>query len=384
MNPTPVTAEESSTDSATNPPTAEKEGPGQTAVADRSAASRRMGLGVLVVCAGVLAALPLIDVSIPVVLPGPISSPGSMQILGIGLVFAGLAVSYDLLFGFTGLLSLGHALYFALGVYGTNLLMDVLELPYAVAALIAVVGVATIAAALGALALRARGVAFAMVTLAYAEVFSILVLADPLRISGGEEGLALASAQVPDFLNGVMNSHRRYWLALVFLVVTYAIARAATSSLAGRVWEAVRENEDRVELLGLKPFGFKLLAFTLGCTLAGAGGSVYLLLVRGANPGVAGANFTLALLVMVVLGGAGRLWGAALGGLVYGLLDLRLGALGNSGVLDGLPDWVERVLSEPLFVLGTLFVLLMVFAPGGIAGLADWLIPDRTRGRERP
>lgn len=344
---------------------------------------RRVAGLVLAACLMFLAVLPFVDVSVPVLLPGPVSSPGSMQILGIGLVFAGLAVSYDLLFGYTGLLSFGHALYFALGVYGTNLTMHRLGLPYVLAALVTVVVVATVAAALGALALRARGVAFAMVTLAYAEVFSILILADPLRMSGGEEGLALASDQVPDLLTGVVNSHRRYWLALVFLVATYGIARAATSSLAGRVWQAVRENEDRVELLGLKPFGFKLLAFTLGCTLAAVGGSVYLLMVRGATPHVASANFTLALLVMVVLGGAGRLWGAAVGGLVYGLLDLRLGALGTSGALDGLPHWAQRILSEPLFVLGTLFVLLMVFAPGGIAGVLTRLWPGRTAEGQR-
>ena len=76
--------------------------------------------------------------------------------------------------------------------------------------------------------------------------------------------------------------------------------------------------------------------------------------------------------------GAGRLWGAALGGVIYALLTLRLGALGNSGVLDGLPDWAERVLSEPLFVLGTLFVVLVLFAPGGLVGLAE-----RARGSLR-
>lgn len=180
-------------------------------------------------------------------------------------------------------------------------------------------------------------------------------------------------------MRGVVNTRWLYWLALAYLVVTFLLARAAVGSLAGRVWEAIRENEDRVELLGLKPFGFKLIAFVLGCALAGLGGAVYLLLVRGTNPGVASADFTLTLLVMVVLGRAGRLWGAALGGLLYGLASLRLSALAGSAVLDALPDWAASILSEPLFLLGSLFVLLMLFAPRGRRGRVDALAPYALR-----
>ena len=85
-------------------------------------------------------------------------------------------------------------------------------------------------------------------------------------------------------------------------------------------------------------------------------------------------SFTLALLVMVVLGGTGTLWGALLGGALYTLLDQRLGALGSSSQVQGLPSVLRTPLSEPLFVLGVLFILLVFFLPGGIAGLA-------TRGR---
>ncbi|HUG86230.1 MAG TPA: branched-chain amino acid ABC transporter permease [Euzebya sp.] len=342
-----------------------------------STAARWRGVLTGLVVLAVLAVLPLVGLHIPVILPGPVSSPGSLQILAIGLVFAGVAVSYDVIFGYTGLLSLGHALYVAMGAYGTNLLMD-RGLALLPAAALTVLGVAVMAALLGGIALRTRGVAFAMVTLAYAEAFSIFLLADPLRISGGEEGLPIIGDAVPDLLRGVVNTRNLYWLALIFAVIVYGLARLATRSLAGHVWQAIRENEDRVELLGLVPYVYKLASFVFGCSLAAAGGVVYLLLVRGSSPGVASAEFTLALVIMVVMGGAGRLWGAALGGVIYALLTLRLGALGNSGVLDGLPDWAERVLSEPLFVLGTLFVVLVLFAPGGLVGLAE-----RARGSLR-
>lgn len=351
--------------------------------------SRRRARGILGAIAVVmgLAALPFVGVPVPGLLPGPISSPGSLQILAIGLIFAGVAISYDVIFGFTGLLSFGHALFFALGVYGTNVGMRDLGLAYPAAVAVAVLVAATVAAVIGAVALRTRGVAFAMVTLAFAEAGSIFLLADPLRVSGGEEGIPIVGDQVPDLLRGVANTDHLYWMALAFVVTTYILARLAVDSMAGRVWQAIRDNEDRVELLGLRPMPFKLVSFTSGCALAAAGGAVYLLLVRGSNPGVASADFTLALLVMVVLGGAGRLWGAAIGGMAYALATLRLSALGTSGVLDGLPDWAERIVSEPLFVLGTGFVLLMMFAPGGLAGALQTLRVGTRRaptGRAHP
>lgn len=337
-------------------------------------AGRRTGRAALVaglVLTALLAVVPLLPVDVPVLVPGELSSPGALQVLAVGLVYAGLAMSYDVVFGYTGLLSFGHALFFGLSVYGTNLLMLQAGLPFVGAAALAVLGTALVAAAVGAVALRARGVAFAMVTLAFVEAFAIFLLTDPLRLTGGEEGLALSRTGVPELFRGVVNTRNLYWLALAFAVATFVLVVLVTRSQAGRVWQAIRENEDRVELLGIDPYPSKLVSFVFGSTIAAVGGSVFLLVVRGANPSLASAEFTLALLVMVVIGGAGRVWGAALGGMVYGILELRLPALGRSGVLDGLPGPVERVLSEPLFVLGVLFVLLVLFAPRGAAGGVD-------------
>lgn len=328
---------------------------------------------VFVGLAGLLALLPTLDLTIPGIFNGPLSSPGTIQVVGIGLVFAALAVSYDVLFGYTGLLSFGHALPFALGVYGTNLLMLRFGMDYLPAAVGTLLGVVVVSVLLGGVALRTGGIAFAMVTLAYAESFSILVLTDPFRLFGGEEGLPLAVEHVPEAFRGVANVRNIYWLALSFLVGTFLVARRATTSRAGRVWEAIRENEARVELLGLRPFLFKLAAFVLGSGLAAGAGAVYLLLVRGATAGVTTADFTLALLVMVVLGGPGRLWGAAVGGFVYGILTLRLSVVATSRAVASLPRWLAGPLSEPLFVLGVVFVLLVLFLPGGLVTFFDRL-----------
>jgi branched-chain amino acid transport system permease protein len=122
-------------------------------------------------------------------------------------------------------------------------------------------------------------------------------------------------------------------------------------------------------VLGVRTYTFKLLAFVTGSTLATLCGVVYVLLVGGATADVTTPEFTLALLVMVVLGGSGVRWGAMLGGFAYTLLDERLGALAGSDTVAALPAVARIPLSQPLFILGVLFVLVVLFLPGGVASL---------------
>ncbi len=337
--------------------------------------ARRLALPVVLLA--ILALAPTIPVTIPVVFSGPLNSPGVLNLLALMLVFGALALTYDLLFGFTGLLSFGHALYFALGVYATTIAVTRygMTLLPAIAATI-VVGL-LVATVLGAICLRVGGIAFAMVTLAFAQAGAIFVLRDPLRITGGEEGTALAYQQLPGIFVGVFNTKYVYWLALAFAALVYLISHWVVRSRAGRVWQAIRENEQRVEVLGMRPYAFKLLSFVIASFLALLGGIVYALLLGGATPGVTSATFTLTLLVMVVLGGTGSLWGAVVGGALYTYLNQRLVPLASSAFIDDLPAVLSEPLSEPLFILGTLFVLLVLFFPGGIAGLRNAAVGRR-------
>ncbi|MGY1710011.1 branched-chain amino acid ABC transporter permease [Geodermatophilus sp. SYSU D00758] len=331
----------------------------------------------------VLALLPYSTLQVPGLFDGVLNSPGTLQLLALCLVFGGVALSYDLLFGFTGLLSFGHALYFAAGTYVANLALTELGWGLGPALLLTtVVGIA-LPLLVGGVALRVSGIAFSMVTLATAQVGSILVLQDPGGLTGGEEGLAVARDPIPDAFVGVFNTVNKYWLALAYLALVYLVVTWVTNSRAGHVWQAIRENERRVEVLGLRPYGFKLLVFVLAGLLAAFGGVVHLLLLGGSTPRVTTADFTLGLLVMVVLGGAGSRWGAVLGGVLYTYLDSRLTDLAASPAVQDLPAWLRVPLSEPLFLLGTLFVLVVFFVPGGIAGLVARL-RERRRGRARP
>jgi branched-chain amino acid transport system permease protein len=285
-----------------------------------------------------------------------LNSPGTLSLLALCLIFAGLASGYDLLFGRTGLLSFGHALYFAVGVYLTAILVAH-GFSLLVAALLATVAGTVVAAALGSIALRVEGIAFSMVTLAFAQVGAILVARNPFGLTGGEEGLAISNG-LPAFLTGIHNTVNLYWLALGFLIVVMLVLWQIERSPTGRVLAGVRDDARRVGVLGLNPYRFKLTAFTVSGGLAALGGVVYLLVAGGASPEVAGADFTLELLVMVVLGGPATRYGPAIGGALFVLLDYQLTRY--AGDLPG-------PLSQPLFILGTLFILAVYFFPGGLA-----------------
>ena len=322
-----------------------------------------------------LAAVPTLSWDTHGVFSSPLDSPGTLTLLGLCLVFSGVAMSYDLLFGHTGLLSFGHALYFAAGVYVMAISIERWDLWQAVVLTLAV-GIA-LPLVVGPISLRVGGIAFAMVTLAFAQAGTVLVQKNPRNLTGGEEGIPLAYEKLPSAFVGVVNTKNLYWLALAYLVFVVVVVRWTLASSPGHVWRAIRENEQRVEVIGLRPFWFKLMSFVLASFLATLGGIVYLLLLgTGASPQVVTAAFTLSLLVMVVIGGTGTFWGPILGAFLYTFLDQRLPAFVDNERIQDLPSVLRTPLSEPLFVLGTLFVLIVFFLPGGLAGLGG-------RGRRR-
>ncbi len=347
-------------------------------------ARRVIGPGVAVAAVVFLALLPQLAISIPGVLPGPTWSAGTQQLLALCLLVGALAVTYDLLFGLTGLLSFGHALYFALGVYVFAIALQKWHLALLPAALVTVaVGVLT-AALIGAISLRVGGISFAMVTLAFAQAGSLFVYRNFGGYTGGDEGLGLSTTKVPATLLGVTNTAHLYWLALGVAVAVYGLIAWLARTRAGRVMAAVRENDLRVQVIGIRPYLVRWIAFVTAGTLATVVGMGYLLLQGGASPQVTTPTFTLSLLVMVVLGGAGARWGALAGGMLYTLLDQRLTVLASSSGIGSLPSVLRVPLSQPLFVLGTLFVLVVLFLPGGLAGVTERLRPhgrpERTHG----
>jgi branched-chain amino acid transport system permease protein len=319
---------------------------------------------------GALAFVPKIGWDVPKLFDSAISSPGTLNLLAVCLVFGGLALTYDLLFGYTGLLSFGHALYAAAGSYMANIAITEWHWSFAEAILFTAAVGLVLPLVLGFVSLRVGGIAFAMVTLAFAQAGSVLVHKDPHHWTHGEEGLSPDYHELPSAFVGVFNTKYLYWLALAYVGVVFLLTRWAVESSPGRIWQAIRENELRVEVLGLRPRAYKLTAFVFASFLATLGGIVYMLLNNGSDPSIIAPGFTLTLLLMVVIGGAGSRWGAVLGGILYHYLDNRLGAVAGSSTVQDLPHVVRTPLEQPLFLLGTIFILIVFFLPGGIAGLA--------------
>ncbi|MGO0577790.1 branched-chain amino acid ABC transporter permease [Ornithinimicrobium panacihumi] len=329
-----------------------------------------------------LACLPLLNLSLPGVLPGPTYTPGTLHLLALVMVMAGLALSYHLLLGVAGLLSFGHALYFGFGAYVLGIIMGELGIGLVPAALITLVLGIVLANILGAISLRVTGIPFAMVTLAFAQAGSVVVRRDFFDVTGAEEGLRLPTKQVPDWLVGVADTRNVYWLALAVLVIAFLLVTWVQNSRAGHVAEAVRENELRVRVLGMRPFLVKLAIFVSASAIAILMGMVHLLLNSGAIPHVVSAELTIQLVLMVVIGGVGSKWGAMAGAAIYVLLSQRLTVLARAEWIDRLPAFLHIPLSEPMFILGVLFILVVLFLPGGVAGTGRRLWRGGRGGRD--
>lgn len=317
---------------------------------------------------------PLLGLFIVFLALGPIfqipllNEPGIQQTLAVAFLYGALALTYDLLFGFTGLLSFGHALFFAAGVYLTAIFVNTSNWPLVLAAIAAVAITAVLAVLIGSASLRTKGITFAMVTLAFGEAGHVIIGRNFGNLTNGENGLALNADRIPQFFIGVVNTKFLYWLALAVLIFVYASIWWITASSAGRVFAALRDNETRISVLGLNPSRFKLLSFVISAILASVVGVAMVVVSGGASPRFASAETTIALLLMVILGGAVTRWGAVLGGIIYSIASTRLSDLSQSTALDSIPQFIKGPLSEPTFTLGLIFIFIVMFAPGGISG----------------
>ena len=315
-----------------------------------------------------LMALTAIFVVLPFAGDNPLSKAGLQQTLAVAFLYGALALTYDLLFGFTGLLSFGHAIYFASGIYVTAILINDFNWNFLLAILGAIIFTAVIATLTGAASLRTKGITFAMVTLAFGQAGHVVISRDFGGFTNGDDGLPVNADRLPDFFIGVVNTKFLYLLALGTLIAIYLAAWWITESSAGRVFAALRDNEQRVSVLGLNPNKFKLLSFVLSASMAALIGAVMLIVSGSGSPRYAAADTTIALLLMVILGGPVTRWGAVLGGILYSVLSTRLNALSQGSAFDSLPSFISGPLSEPAFTLGLIFILIVMFAPGGISG----------------
>ena len=282
------------------------------------------------------------------------------------MVLAAFAVGYNVLFGYTGLLSLGHAMFFAAGLYGAGLSALHLSLGASAAFLFGIASGLVLSVAVGLIVLRTSGVGFMIVTLMFAQAgyLTSLYFAAYTR---GDEGFVLKGdirrAALPGGLSlDLASPVVRYNLALALLAVCVLGCLMLVRSPVGRVLVAIRENEERTRMLGYDTGAHKLAAFVVSGTIAAAAGAAYALLFAYVGATFASIQYSILPLLWVLLGGAGTVLGPLVGTLL----------------MFYLVDVTSEQTSAYMLVVGVALLVLVVWFPKGLLGtlrgrLAPWL-----------
>ncbi len=332
----------------------------------------------------VLALLPLLNLFVPQ--SSPLYLPDfAIKLIGKWLCFAILALSIDLVWGYVGILSLGHGAFFALGGYamGMHLMREIgdrgvyrnpvlpdfmvflnwKELPwywygfdnFAFALLMVVLVPGLLAFVFGWLAFRSRitGVYLSIITQAMTFALMLAFFRNDMGF-GGNNGLTDFKDVLGFPLNTDATRAGLYWASLIMLIVTFLLCRMVVQSKLGRVLTAVRDAESRVRFLGYSVTNYKLFAFVLSAMIAGVAGALYVPQVGIINPSEFSPASSIEAVIWVAVGGRGSLVGAVLGAFV----------------VNGAKSWLTSTAPEFwLFILGGLFVAVTLFLPRGLIGL---------------
>jgi branched-chain amino acid transport system permease protein len=302
--------------------------------------SKALGWRVLVVFA-LLAALPLV--------PGV---PRYYLLLAFdALLFGAIAMSLDLLMGYTGLVSFGHAAFYGLGAYSTAILMERGILSVWASLGFALVVVGAYALVVSYFATARRGIYFALLTLIFAEV--VYTFFRYTQTFGGSDGIQ----GLPDatLFPGVAidTPARKYYLVLAYLLIAWVVCRVVVASHFGHVMVAIRENEDRARFLGYNVQRYKMGACMISALLTGVGGAIYPMRSAFATPDLLVWTESGEFIISVMIGGLGTLVGPILGGVFFTLLR----------------DKVSSVVDWYFIVIGVVLVVIVLFMPKGLLGL---------------
>ncbi len=281
------------------------------------------------------------------------------------MVLAVFAMGFNVLFGYTGLLSLGHALFFATGLYAAGLTVYHLQWGVVPAFVFALFTGALVSALIGAIALRTRGVAFMIVTLMFAQVAHLATLYFT-TYTRGDEGLVLPeSARSLEWMGlqlDLTDPATRYFIAWSLLTVCLVIVYRLVNGPTGRALIAIRENEERTRMLGYNTFAIKLKAMVISGTLAAAAGAAYSLLFAYIGSSFASIQYSIDALLFTLVGGAGTILGPLLGSfMMFYLIDIA-----------------SNYTAAWLLVTGVVLIFLILYFPKGVLGTvrerwAGWL-----------
>jgi branched-chain amino acid transport system permease protein len=290
-------------------------------------------------------------------MPYWMNAVGGYTELAVRVVVLGLAaMSLNFLLGFTGVLSFGHAAYFGLGAYGAAMSLKFFYPSTALAIVVGVVVGTVAAAVIGAMIVKLRGVYFAMVTIAFGQVFYFIAFRWN-NVTGGDDGLTgwhreplhLGFTQI-DILG---NDKAFYYLVLLLFAVSVGLMALLLKSPLGRTLIAIRENERRARFLGIPVEQHIWLAFVISCVFASLAGALYALLSNFTDP--RSLHWTLSgnFVIMAVLGGMRSFWGPLIGAAIFVVLQ----------------DYVSSQTQNWMSFIGLFFVLVVSFFPRGVLGI---------------
>lgn len=272
-------------------------------------------------------------------------------------IFAILAVSLDLVVGYTGLLSVTHAAFYGVGAYATALLLTQTGLGFFPALLVGVLASGVLALLIGLVLSKLQGDYYALCSIG----FNVIVFSIFLNWQGLTRGpLGIPGIDRPE-LFGFSLSENMLFLAfsLVFFFLTYAIAEFLTTSSFGRALQAIREDEKALSVFGYNVLAYKLVIFVVSAMLASIAGALFAVYITFIDPSSFTINESIFVLAIIILGGLGSLRGAVLGALVLILLPEALRFVGFS------PDIAAQMRQV---VYGLILVLLMLYRPQGLLG----------------
>lgn len=286
-----------------------------------------------------------------IAVPFVISNSYILHIIISCFIYASLALSLNLIIGFSGQFSLGHVTFYGIGAYTTALLMMKAGMSFWLAALISAVFVGIVGALLSFPTLKLRGDYLAVVTLGFGEVFRLTVL-NSVDLTRGPMGLP--GIPSPTIFGFVLESKMHYYfLGLIIMLVVIVFMRRLTTSGFGMAMLSVKEDDIAAQAIGIYPAKYKLLAFTIGAMIAGVVGSFYAVYTAFISPSSFQYGESISMVAMVVLGGLGSIPGSILGAIL----------------LTTLPEALRTFSDYRLIIYGAVMILMMIFRPNGIWGI---------------
>jgi branched-chain amino acid transport system permease protein len=300
--------------------------------------------------------------AILILFPFVVSNRFYTRLINEMLIYALLAMSLDILFGYSGMLSFMHNAYMGIAAYIAGFsLIYISSSSIWLAFLIGIIATSVIALPVGWIQVRLGGLAFALLTLAFGMMF-FTVAWKWYGLTGGDD--CLMGVPIPDIaiggwvLGNLKNATTMYLFTLAIVVICFILTWRIIHSPFGAVLEAIRENAERAAFIGINVRKFKLVGWILACILASVSGVLLILFKGYVGPETMGAFAGGAVLMMVLLGGHGSLWGPAIGAAIFIFAQ----------------DYISTMTQHWEIFMGLLVVLLVLFMPRGIVGFLDYLI----------